>query len=355
MTTNGCRCSNTWDYAGTRYHGTCRTGLVGSTTVPGIDVDTNWCFVDKYCPKGKRLDGFTYDLCTPAGGRTTEDGAACQFPASYHGVMLYDCISYNHTSGGATPKRWCFTNVATGAWGYCAPWTCAAALKVNCPAGNPTDNLAGWASPACLETLCNARKDLANISLCTQDSQADKDRLTGAFSDLSSSNGFGQLLSSTTGSGKTQQVKFAPCTSLHGASIMHIMKSPRSTTLVWMSSFLCICSVSCLTPHADSLGSYCSKEFGYLCMDSILDLACPGLFRQDNTWMASTSKTLLCDAGCVKALCRLQEQAKTSVTGAPKTLTARACPESAAVAAALAMLPPPTKHAIMLTPHNSHV
>lgn len=51
-------------------------------------------------------------------------------------------------------------------------------------------------------------------------------------------------------------------------------------------------------------------------MDTILDPECPGLFRQNNVWMASTNKATLCDLRCLKALCRLQEQAKTAVTGA---------------------------------------
>jgi hypothetical protein len=199
VTNTGCTCSNTWEYGGTRYSGTCRTGLFGTSTVPGIDADSTWCFADKPCSQGKRLDGFTYDLCTPEGGRVTESGEACQLPVTYHGVQLYNCISYNHSAPGvATPKPWCFTDFAANKWDYCAPWTCTAALKANCPAGSPaTGNLTAWAAPACLETLCNARKDLANISLCTQDSPADRDRLSTAYSSLASSTAFGQLLSST--------------------------------------------------------------------------------------------------------------------------------------------------------------
>lgn len=68
--------------------------------------------------------------------------------------------------------------------------------------------------------------------------------------------------------------------------------------------------------HADSLDAYCNKNFGYQCMDTILDPECPGLFRQNNVWMSSTNKATLCDSRCLKALCRLQEQAKTAVTGA---------------------------------------
>lgn len=198
-TISNCSCSNTWEYGGTRYSGTCRTGLAGNSSVPGIDQDTNWCFVEKGCAKGKRLDGFMYDLCTPEGGRVTEDGSACQFPASYNGTNLYNCISYNHSAPGtATQKPWCFTNAATGAWGYCAPWTCTAALKANCPAGSPGQgNLTGWAAPACLETLCNARKDLANVSLCTQDTEGDRTLLTSAYATLAASTAFGALLTGT--------------------------------------------------------------------------------------------------------------------------------------------------------------
>lgn len=65
---------------------------------------------------------------------------------------------------------------------------------------------------------------------------------------------------------------------------------------------------------AGSLDAYCNMNFGYQCMDKVLDPQCPGLFRQNNVWMASTDKTQLCDPDCLKALCRLQEQAKTSVT-----------------------------------------
>jgi len=207
VTTNNCGCSNAWDYGGVRYSGTCRTGLSGASSVPGISPDTNWCFVDKSCTGSKHLDGFAYDLCTPEGGRFTEDGRACQFPATYHEVSLYNCISYNHsTPGTPTPKPWCFTDTLSGAWGYCAPWTCTAALKSNCPAGNPADNPVGWAAPVCLETLCNARKDLANITLCTQDSQADKDLLVGTYSSLATNTSFGQLLQSTYGSGMAMTV-----------------------------------------------------------------------------------------------------------------------------------------------------
>lgn len=204
-TINKCRCSNTWEYGGETYSGTCRTGLLANTNAPGITADTNWCFVDKQCSKGKHIDGYVYDLCTPAGGRVTENGDACQFPTTYHGVQLYDCISYNHSTPGVeTSKPWCFTNAATGDWGYCAPWTCTAALKANCPAGSPDVNndLTGWAFPDCLETLCNARKDLANVSLCTQDTDGDRTLLTTAYNTLASSTQFGQLLINTRSAGE---------------------------------------------------------------------------------------------------------------------------------------------------------
>ena len=84
---------------------------------------------------------------------------------------------------------------------------------------------------------------------------------------------------------------------------MHSLGDPTH----W-GAFLCL--------PADSLDAYCSKKFGYLCMDTILDPACPALFRQNNAWMAATGTAQLCDLGCLKAMCRLQEQAKTSVTGA---------------------------------------
>lgn len=66
---------------------------------------------------------------------------------------------------------------------------------------------------------------------------------------------------------------------------------------------------------AGSLDAYCNANYGYQCMDKILDPACPGLFRQDNVWMASTSKAQLCDPGCLRQLCQLQEQAKVTTTG----------------------------------------
>ena len=66
---------------------------------------------------------------------------------------------------------------------------------------------------------------------------------------------------------------------------------------------------------AGSLDAYCNANYGYQCMDKILDPACPGLFRQDNVWMASTSKAQLCDLGCLRQLCQLQEQAKITTTG----------------------------------------
>lgn len=317
-TTHECCCSNTWEYGSTLYSGTCRTGLVGSTTIPGISADTNWCFVDKYCAKGKRIDGFTYDLCTPEGGRVTEAGVACEFPATYHGVPLYNCISYNHsTPGVATPKPWCFTDAATQAWGYCAPWTCTTALKAHCPAGSPAAvgaNLTAWAVPGCLETLCNARKDLANISLCTQDSQADRDALATAYSSLASSSAFGQVLSSSS-SNNGAGTRDASMGSWDMAVVESISAQLALRQALPMPQCGPIIMLSCSVCTAASLDAYCSATFGQLCMDNILDPACPGLFRQNNVWMASTSKASLCDTGCLKALCVLQEQAKTSVTG----------------------------------------
>jgi hypothetical protein len=218
-TINKCRCSNTWEYGGQAYAGTCRTGLLASTAAPGISPDTNWCFVDKQCPAAKHIDGFAYDLCTPAGGHVTEAGEECQFPATYNGVPLYDCITYNHSTPGVeTPKPWCFTNAATAAWGYCAPWTCTAALKAHCPAGPPdVSNLAaaGWDSAPCLETLCNARADLANVSLCTQDTQQDRDLLSNTYATLAGSSAFGQLLSSTHAAGEASDALSLLC--LHDA------------------------------------------------------------------------------------------------------------------------------------------
>jgi hypothetical protein len=228
VTPSGCGCSNAWEYGGQHYSGTCRTGLTGSTAVPGITPTTNWCYINRNCPKGKHLDGFTYDTCTPEGGRRTEDGTLCQFPASYNGITLYDCITYNHSAPGvATPKPWCFTDVASNAWGYCAPWSCTAALKANCPAGNPADNLPGWAQPTCLETLCDARKDLANVSLCTQDSDSDRTLLTNAYDTLAASTAFGQQ-PALTAAGESQDC--APLQIWHASATFAIEHMPRAVT-----------------------------------------------------------------------------------------------------------------------------
>jgi hypothetical protein len=303
-TRSGCHCSNSWEYAGTRYNGTCRTGLAGGSTVPGISNETDWCFVDKTC-RGQHLDGFTYDECGPEGGRVTEPtpaaptGVACQLPVVYDGLPLHDCISFNHsTPGQRTPKPWCFTNQAAGAWGYCAPWSCSDAIKLNCPAGDPGSNLTAWAQPVCLETLCNARVDIVNITTCTADSDADKQMLQGRYATLAASAAFGQVLSTTTGSG--------------GASAAQGL-------------MLHACGASCITPAAchlrsshlpaASLDTYCSVQYGQLCVDKVLDPACPGLYREDNVWKATTTPAQLCDAGCLMALCRLQEQGKVSVKG----------------------------------------
>lgn len=180
--------------------------------MPGIETDTSWCFVDKACKGGHHLDGFSYDVCSQEGGRVTEAGVPCQLPATYHGIPMYDCISYNHSTPGAqTPKPWCYTNQTKSAWGYCAPWSCSAAIKLNCPAADPsTSNYGGYAAPACLETLCNARLDLVNITLCTQDTAQDKAMLQGRYAALASSAEFGQLLNSTASSGGLSSQPWVP-------------------------------------------------------------------------------------------------------------------------------------------------
>lgn len=45
--------------------------------------------------------------------------------------------------------------------------------------------------------------------------------------------------------------------------------------------------------------------YGDLCVDTIMDPACPALSRFNNTWLISTTKASLCNLGCLKALCQL--------------------------------------------------
>eukprot|EP00879_Flechtneria_rotunda_P005401 GHRR01005692.1.p1 GENE.GHRR01005692.1~~GHRR01005692.1.p1 ORF type:complete len:1544 (+),score=580.30 GHRR01005692.1:434-5065(+) len=268
-TVKGCHCRNPWSYAGVQYNGGCRQGLPAGVSSPGITAHTSWCYIDDGCSGAGQLGGYSYDICTTEGGRLTDAGAACELPTTYDGVTLYDCITYNHSLGTTGDKAWCFTSSSTGEWSYCAPWSCSAAVKRQCPAANPATsgaNLASWATTDCLEALCNARQALANISQCTQDSQADQDMLVQRYAFLNASAGFNEVL-----------------------------QQQDST--------------------AGSLEAYCTTKYGQLCVDQVLDPACPALFRANNVWYLSSNTTKLCSTGCLQVLCALQEQGKARVKG----------------------------------------
>lgn len=130
-TANGCSCSNTWAFSGTSYPGTCATGLPVGRKHTRIKPDTNWCLVDAgTCPGANQLDGYDYDVCTPPSGRLAVGGVPCQFPASYHGIQLYDCITYNHSAPATTTRPWCFTNITTGVSMHCQQcWHCQGQLE----------------------------------------------------------------------------------------------------------------------------------------------------------------------------------------------------------------------------------
>lgn len=202
-TLNGCHCQNPWTYGNRTYHGTCRQGLVDGATLPGFSAETSWCYIDSGCAGAGYLEGYRFDVCTAEGGRVTDTGAACSLPATYHGVVMYDCLSYNQTTGN-TSQPWCFTNTTSEEWGYCAPWSCSAALKQHCPAVDPSTaaSLTPWTSSSCLETLCNSQQALVNTSQCTTDLPQDIALLNNTFKFLSGSTQFGQALQSTTGTGE---------------------------------------------------------------------------------------------------------------------------------------------------------
>ncbi|KAF8072527.1 hypothetical protein HT031_000187 [Scenedesmus sp. PABB004] len=279
-TVNGCHCRNAWAYAGDTHAGTCRQGLAGGGALPGFSAATPWCFVDGVdggtCAGSGYVGGHMVDICTPEGGRVAVSGAACELPASYGGALMYDCLAYNLTAPGgaaAAAAPWCFTNATAGAQEACAPWSCGAAVRRACPpfdpaAPPPDAALPGWAAPACLEALCSARQALANISQCAAtDGPADRAALAGAYSYLAASPAFGALLAGATG--------------------------------------------------AASLGAHCAAASGELCVDALLDPACPALYRAGNRWFMDATPAGLCDTGCLTALCRLQEAAKASVQGTP--------------------------------------
>lgn len=102
-------------------------------------------------------------------------------------------------------------------------------------------------------------------------------------------------------------------------------------TLCCMSPYLCnqqiwswaavadspAAAVVAVAPHAaDSLEALCADKFGRLCVDQIIDPACPALTRVDNKWRITNTSALLCQTGCLRALCTLQEGAKAETSGA---------------------------------------
>ncbi|KAF6263192.1 hypothetical protein COO60DRAFT_1635413 [Scenedesmus sp. NREL 46B-D3] len=276
-TVNGCYCRNSWSYGGVTYGGTCRRGLRAGKGLPGFSADTPWCYVESGCTGAGYLEGQRFDVCTPEGGRVTESGQACKLPASYGGVAMYDCVSYNQSSNTNSSQPWCFSNATSGEWGYCAPWSCSAALKQHCPRADPSAagaNLSAWSDTGCLESLCNARQALANVSQCTKDSVEDRALLNSTYRFLASSTQFGAVLQPSTG---------------HG-----------------------------------TLPSYCDATFGQLCVDELEDPACPALYRTDNRWYITSQQSLLCDMTCLTMLCRMQEKAKAEVKGTPQWQSAAA-------------------------------
>lgn len=71
-----------------------------------------------------------------------------------------------------------------------------------------------------------------------------------------------------------------------------------------------------IVPYAaDSLDAYCADKFGQLCVDEVIDPACPALTRVDNSWRITNNTALLCQRGCLKAMCTLQEAAKAATSG----------------------------------------
>jgi len=277
-TQQGCFCSNSWSFAGATYHGTCRTGLPAGRSNPLIGAGSSWCYVDpQTCPHAKHLDGYAFDFCSPPAGRVTAGGEACELPSSYNGVPVYDCITYNLTSdgsaaGGVTP--WCFT--ASGSKGACQTLTCSQGVQRACPAAMPpagatAAELAAWAAPGCVEALCGARIALSNISACTGDTASEQSMLTSLFSSLEGSSEYVKALAAAAASGNSS--------------------SAGATTA---------------TAAAAPLSSHCDSAYGQLCVDAVIDPACPAVFRSKNYWMIRTGASYLCDLGCLEALCTLQ-------------------------------------------------
>jgi hypothetical protein len=248
-TVNGCHCRNSWSYGGVTYSGTCRVGLRAGKGPPGYCADTPWCYVDSGCMGAGYLEGQRFDICTPEGGRVTESGNACELPASYNGVAMYDCLSYNQSSNTNTSQPWCFSNATSGEWGYCAPWSCSAAMKQHCPRADPSaagTNLTGWTDAGCLESLCNARQALANISQCTQDSAEDRALLNSTYRFLASSTQFGATLQASAGYGEWALEQNSTCrqhSSLSCCSIMHVVAFLLAVSLVHAAVLNVLCNV----------------------------------------------------------------------------------------------------------------
>eukprot|EP00877_Chromochloris_zofingiensis_P002817 jgi/Chrzof1/12536/Cz06g37220.t1 len=275
-TQKGCFCSNSWAFNGSTYAGTCRTGLVPGRTNPTIDVDTNWCYVDpSTCSWPYHIDGYAFDKCTPESGRVTVNGAQCHFPATYGGVQLYDCITYKQSTAAAV-QPWCFTNTGTGAWDFCAPPACSHGLKHYCPATAPSSqsDFGAWSTDDCLEAVCLSRQPLVNISACVNDTAADKAMMKDRYSLLAGSDTFNQMLSSNN--------------------------------------------------QSASLDAYCNSNFGYLCLDNLVAPKCPAVWRDNNNWYVTSKAQKLCDLGCLRQLCSLQElnsQLSNNITCADNEVT----------------------------------
>jgi hypothetical protein len=189
-------------------------------------------------------------------------------------VPAYDCIEYNRTGDGSSAVTpWCFT--ADGGSAACRLLTCSQGVQRSCPAGGApagsagASELAGWAAPGCVEALCSARTALVNISVCTTDTPVDRTALVELFSTLDGSASFTTALSAAGGGNETTAAVASP---------------------------------------APSLSGYCDANFGQLCVDTVIDPACPAVFRSNNFWMIRTGASSLCDLGCLEALCTLQHR-----------------------------------------------
>jgi hypothetical protein len=212
-TASGCHCSNNWSYNSKTYSGTCKTGLDAGQTSPLIAPTTNWCYIDKdSCPAATpQYNGYAMDYCTPAAGRVTESGSACQFPVKYHNVWLHDCIDYDHSVPGTTVRPWCYINATQGTWDYCAPAKCSQKLPAGgCPAlplTSATFNTSSWtnatydelASAGCLTALCGLRNNPLSTAYCPNDSQQELTAMQGLLQLLDGSSNFTAALNASVG------------------------------------------------------------------------------------------------------------------------------------------------------------